>query len=361
MLESLIDVDRLRAIGLNAQIVRQLQSLPPQSGESHLMRVTEVHRDALGLHDGECSRVARALPRLHASLREQGDALAVGDWVLAERSAHEQWWVHTRMPPLTQIARRLHDGRDKVARAVIVSNVDTALLVMGLDMDFSLRRLERYLALAQLAGVAALVVLTKADLCADTDRRLREVRSVLPADVPALALNALSEAGRTELLPWLIEGSTLVLLGSSGTGKSTLTNTLIGQPAQLTGEARRGDGRGRHTTSARSLHRTCEGACIIDTPGLRTLRLDSDGGALDNAFDDIARLAASCRFRDCRHDNEPGCAVRDQVAAGRLQNWRKLQREVQRDTLSALQRARQLAQWKARSRQARANPNAKRG
>jgi ribosome biogenesis GTPase len=152
-----------------------------------------------------------------------------------------------------------------------------------------------------------------------------------------------------------------VLLGSSGAGKSTLTNLLIGHDTQATGVARRGDGRGRHTTTARSLHRTPEGACIIDTPGLRTLRLDADEGRLDAVFADIAELAMQCRFRDCGHQQEPGCAVRDQVAGDRLANWRKLQSEARRDTLSALQRKAQTALWKARSREARMRLQGKRG
>lgn len=360
MIDSLIDIPRLQAIGLTAPIVQQLMRLPAPHGEPRVMRVTEVQREGLTLHDGEGEHAARALPQLLGALRDQGEALAVGDWVLAELFPHGEWWVHTRVPPVTQIARRLHDGRDKVTRTVIVSNVDTTLLVMGLDLDFSLRRLERYLALVRLAGVQAVVVLTKADTCDDVPARLDAVRDVLPPDVDAVAVNALSECSREALAAWLGTGQTLVLLGSSGAGKSTLTNTLIGHDAQATGAARRGDGRGRHTTTTRSLHRIPEGACIIDTPGLRTLRLDADEGALAASFVDIAELAASCRFRDCRHEQEPGCAVREKVEAQRLRSYQKLLREAQRDTLSALQRKQQLALWKVRSRAARSRAQARR-
>lgn len=361
MIETLIDIERLRAIGLTTQVIHQLTLLPPLNGEPELMRVTEVQREGLTLHDGEQEHDARALPALLNALRDQGDALAVGDWVLAEQFAHGEWWAHTRVPPITQIARRLHDGRDKVSRAVIVSNVDTALLVMGLDMDFSVRRLERYLALAQGAGVAAVVVLTKADTCSDVEDRLSEVRHVLPAHTVAVAVNALSDDSRTALADWLGAGQSVVLLGSSGAGKSTLTNTLTGGFAQLTGVARRGDGRGRHTTTARSLHRAIDGACIIDTPGLRTLRLDGNEAALGEVFGDVARLAPLCRFRDCQHADEPGCAVREQVAPQRLHNYQKLLREARRDTLSAQQRKEQVSQWKARSREGRMRMAAKRG
>ncbi len=351
---------RLRRIGLSPQVLQQLARLTDAQADAALLRVTEVQRDALHLHDGVHEHPARALPALLTALAEQLDALAVGDWVFAQRNVHGQWWVRQRLPPATQIARRLHDGRDKVTRTVIVSNVDTALLVMGLDHDFNLRRLERYLALVRLAGVSAVVVLTKADLCADPVERLRAVQALLPADTAAVALNALGDEPRLQLQPWLAEGSTLVLLGSSGAGKSTLTNALLGQTVQSTGGARAGDSRGRHTTTARSLHVTAEGACIIDTPGLRTLRLDSEAGEIGAVFDDIAQLAPDCRFRDCRHGDEPGCAVNGAVPAERLHNYHKLLREAGRDTLSALQRKAQVSQWKQRSRAARAVGKAKR-
>lgn len=326
-----------------------------------LMRVAEVQREGLALHDGACEWPARQLPSLRSELAAQADALAVGDWVLARRNAFGEWWVGERLPPMNQLARRLHDGRDKVERVVIVSNVDTAMLVMGLDHDFNLRRLERYVALVRMAGVTPLVVLTKADLCGDVEARLAAVRGLLPAGAEALAANALAEEAAQRLRPWLGAGQTVVLLGSSGAGKSTLTNALVGVPVQRTQANRAGDNRGRHTTTARVLHRAAAGGCIIDTPGLRTLRLDGEARALDQVFDDIAERARSCRFRDCRHEGEPGCAVRGSVPDERLRSWAKLQREARRDTLSALERKAQLSVWKARARGARQRVQAKRG
>jgi len=352
--------ERLRHIGLTSAIVQRLMSLAPAGAEAALMRVTEVQREGLTLHDGLEEYAARLLPALRAMLGAEGDAVAVGDWVLAERNAYGEWWVQQRLPPLNQLARRLHDGRDKVTRVVIVSNVDTALLVMGLDDDFNLRRLERYVTLVRLAGVGVVVVLTKADLCTEVPERLREVQALLPQGAMAVALNALGDEPRQALAPWLQAGQTLVLLGSSGTGKSTLTNALAGA-AQDTGANRAGDSRGRHTTTARSLHVTPQGACIIDTPGLRTLRIDGDAEQLGTVFDDITALALHCRFRDCRHESEPGCAVRDGVSGERLRNYQKLLREAQRDTLTALERKAMVSQWKARGRAARARISAKRG
>lgn len=358
-------IARLQAIGLTAAMLNHLNRLDPEPGDAaapFLVRITEVQRDALTVHDGVAPAPAHALPTLLAQAAEH-DGLAVGDWALAARDRHGQWWVHRRLPPLTQLARRLHDGRDKVTRAVIVSNVDLALLVMGLDHDFNPRRLERYLALAHASGVAAVVVLTKADLGGPdlAAQRRRDVARLLPPGGDVVALNALDGTAPEVLSPWLGSGQTLVLLGSSGAGKSTLANALLGAPRQDTGPTRHGDGRGRHTTTARSLHRLPGGACLIDTPGLRTLRLDVDAEALDRVFDDVARLAPACRFRDCRHHDEPGCAVRAQVAPERLRHFHKLQRENRRDAMSALERQAQRQQWKVRHLAARARERARHG
>ena len=174
-----------------------------------------------------------------------------------------------------------------------------------------------------------------------------------------MALNALDAAAAMLLAPWLAAGQTLVLLGSSGAGKSTLTNTLLGVAVQDTGDVRVGDGRGRHTTTVRSLHRLPGGACVIDTPGVRTLRPATDvAGA---GFTDVMALAQRCRFRDCRHQGEPGCAVRDGVEADRLANFHKLEREHKRDTMTGLERREQLGVWKSRGRAARARARDKQG
>jgi ribosome biogenesis GTPase len=366
-------LQQLRAIGLADAMARSAQArlgargaapAPPSPAAPALMRVAQVQREGLALHDGQHEHAARLLPALRAELAAAADAVAVGDWVLAERNRFGEWWVAERLPPANQLARRLHDGRDKVERVVIVSNVDTAMLVMGLDHDFNLRRLERYVALVRMAGVQPLVVLTKADLARDAfevPRRREAARALLPPGSLALALNALGEAPQAEMAPWLGPGQTVVMLGSSGAGKSTLTNALVGSDVQRTGANRAGDGRGRHTTTTRVLHRAASGGCIIDTPGLRTLRLDGDAEQLAQVFDDIAEHAQGCRFRDCQHEGEPGCAVRGVVSDERLRNWGKLQREAQRDTLTALQRKAQLSVWKARTRGARARLQAKRG
>lgn len=355
-----LEFEQLRGIGLTQAVIQELVSLRSACTEPALRRVVEVQREGLTLHDGRDESAARLLPSLRAMLAAEGDAVAVGDWVLAQRNDLGEWWVHERVPPLNQLARRLHDGRDKVTRAVIVSNVDTALLVMGLDLDFSVRRLERFVALARMAHVDPVVVLTKADLCAEPQQRVAEVEQSVPG-VPVLAVNALDPGAGALLQDWLRPGRSLVLVGSSGAGKSTLTNTLAGHVVASTGANRSGDGRGRHTTTTRSLHTTPSGACIIDTPGLRTLRLDGDVEELSASFQDVASLAAGCRFRDCLHESEPGCAVRDVVSPERLRNYRKLLREAQRDSITALERRTMVQKWKVRSRAGRERSLAKRG
>ncbi len=356
------DFEVLSALGLTPALACLATSLAvPEGARLQLLRVTAVHRETVSLHDGRGERSARALPRLVRSLEEAGTALAVGDWVLANVDAHRQVWVEQRVPPSSHLVRRDGDGR----RHPVVSNVDTALLVMGLDDDFNPRRLERYLALVHDSGVVPVVVLTKVDVAAPTavalDARLAELRGRVPAHVDVLAVNATHESAAHALRTYVGCGQTLVLLGSSGTGKSTLTNTLLGEAVQDTGAVREHDGRGKHTTTSRSLHRLPGGACVIDTPGLRTLRPDGDGTTLASTFADVAFLAAQCRFRDCRHVHEPGCAVREGVDEDRLRNYHKLLREVRRDTLTALDRQKQLAQWKVRGRVAKERMKAKRG
>lgn len=352
------DDDALRGVGLGAGARQALarHDWPPGQRPA---RVTEVQRAQVLLDDGAGERAAVVAGALVKRLADAGDALAVGDWVAVRDDGTGGLVVADRVPPWAQIARRTNDGCGGLRRQVLVANVDTALLVMGLDHDYNLRRLERYLALVRSAGVAAVLVLTKADLvdASSRERRLAEAIELLPPDMPVMALDARQPGVGLWLAPWLGAGQTLVLLGSSGAGKSTLTNTLLGvtTPTQATGTVRKGDGRGRHTTTARTLHRLAGGACIIDTPGLRALRLDAgDGDALVAAFGDIARLTPRCRFRNCRHRDEPGCAVREGVSAERLANFHKLEREARRDAMTVLERRAQLAAWKARARASRA-------
>lgn len=362
-----IHFERLLTLGLTPALAHRAVAQAASCDHSpalDLLRLTEVHRDVVRLHDGADQLIARVRPGLARTLADADTMLAVGDWVLAATDPFGQVWVQARVPPLTRIHRRDADGR----RHTVVSNVDTALLVMGLDDDFSPRRLERYLALVQAGGgdaaITPAVVLTKADVVASVPgllaERLEALRGRVPACIDLFAIDGTDPYTVLQLRPYLGAGQTLVVLGSSGAGKSTLTNTLLGRAEQDTGAVRVHDSRGKHTTTARSLHRLPGGACMIDTPGLRALRPDVDESTLVAAFDDIDRLATQCRFRDCRHVDEPGCAVREGVPADRVRNFHKLLREARRDTMSVLERQRQLAQWKARGRAGRARSKHKR-
>jgi ribosome biogenesis GTPase len=335
--------EKLRRIGLTPHVVNQLGALPSPAGDMRvLMRVVETQRDWFTVHEGDAEHHARATHRLVQALQMRETGLAIGDWVLVEPDVNGDPWIAERLEPVTQIARRANDGR----RQPLASNVDTALLTMGLDADFNPRRMERYVALVRACNVAPVVVLTKTDIAADARARIAELYRRLPATVPVLAVNALTGQARAEIGPWLAAGQTLVLLGSSGAGKSTLTNTLAGDARQDTGAVRRGDERGQHTTTARSLHRCADGACIIDTPGLRTWRPDADAQALAATFEDVQGLAARCQFRNCRHEDEPGCAVRAQVDADRLSNYQKLLRDAQRSQQTPLDRIALRQKWK---------------
>jgi ribosome biogenesis GTPase / thiamine phosphate phosphatase len=370
-----IDFPALQAIGLGPAMQARL-ACGVADPLAQPMRLVEVQREHWLLHDGHRTHRARCATTLLQDLQAQGEALAVGDWVLARPADPAGCCITCRLLPLNQLTRRTASGgrgdpRAGVQRQALVSNVDTALLVMGLDHDFQLRRLERYLALVQLAGVQAVLVLSKADTVppALAARRLAEAADILPRRMPALALDLRQPDAAGALSAWLQPGQTLVLLGSSGAGKSTLANTLVqalgaapGQAAgRDTGAVRADDSRGRHTTTVRTLLPLPGGACVIDTPGLRALRLDlDDADQLADAFGDVARLAPLCRFRDCQHQQEPGCAVRLAVDAPRLQNYHKLLREARRDTMTALDRQAQQALWRQRGRAGAARARAKR-
>jgi len=337
-----INFDTLQALGLTHAIASRAAQLPAPESGMRLARVIEAQRDCFTLDDGRTEHLARLLPKLVQQLQAEAQQLTIGDWVGVHVDAHGRAWIIDRVEPLTQIARRANDGR----RQPLASNVDAALLVMGLDADFNARRMERYIAMVRACDVAPVVVLTKLDIAPDAQQRIAEMYARLPATVPVLPVNGLSRQTCSDIGPWLHAGQTLVLLGSSGAGKSTLINTLA-DAGQSTGAVRTGDGRGRHTTTARSMHRCPQGGCIIDTPGLRTFRPDADARTLAASFEDVQSLAQHCRFRDCRHESEPGCAVRAHVDADRLDNYKKLMRDAQRSELTALERIELRGKWKA--------------
>jgi ribosome biogenesis GTPase len=336
------DYEALRCIGLNNTIIARLADTSGCAPGSRLCRITEYQRNRITLHDGSAEFSARALPRLLADT-----PLCVGDWIIAATNPLGEVWISQRLSPMNQITR--------ADSPPIASNIDTALLVMGLDGDFNLRRIERYLAMTAGAEITPLIILSKPDIASQREQKIAALTARIPPGTEYLEINGTDPASVAQLDSWLGPGQTICLLGSSGAGKSTLTNVLTGA-AQETSGVRDGDNRGRHTTTARSMHICRSGACIIDTPGLRSLSPET----LSSAFDDIETLAINCQFRDCRHDGEPGCAVAGQIDPDRLHNFHKLQREVRRNQQTALERIAERNKWKSLMKSAAARSRQKR-
>ncbi|MFN2565089.1 MAG: ribosome small subunit-dependent GTPase A [Gemmatimonadaceae bacterium] len=295
-------------------------------------RVTAEHRDRYLLASARDGDVAGVLAgRLRHEAQSRLDLPAVGDWVAvtATSGAGDMASIHGVVPRRSAFVRKV--AGDETAAQVVAANVDLALVVAALPTDVNLRRLERYLALAWESGAMPVVLLTKTDLVDDVAMHAAAVQGVAPG-VDIVPLSSVTGEGIDAVERLLHPGRTAVLLGSSGAGKSTLVNRLLGAERLRTAEVRE-DGKGRHATTHRELVRLRGGALLIDTPGMRELQLwDADAG-LGAVFADVHALSASCRFRDCRHDAEPGCAVRAAVddgrlAAERLEHWRQLEREL---------------------------------
>lgn len=317
-------------------------------------RVVAAHRGVwtVATADGDVDAVLAG--RLRHQIVRPADLPAVGDWVAVDAapSAAGPAVISGVLPRRTAFRRASDDGV-LASEQVLAANVDIALVVTGLDGDFNLRRLERYLAVAWSGGSVPVVLLNKADAAADPDGARVAAQSVAPGvDVRLISArqgDGVSELARDHLAP----GRTAVVLGSSGAGKSTLLNALLGEQRARTAEVRADDARGRHTTTHRELHRLPGGGLLIDTPGIRALGVTGADDGLAPAFADVADLAASCRFADCRHEGEPGCEVLDAVADGRLNpdrlaSHRKLEREaahVARQTDRLLREA-ERRRWK---------------
>ncbi len=270
---------------------------------------------------GECARVFVDGQEVDAIVR--GEYPVTGDWVQARWVEPGLILIEEIEPRCSKIARRAagRSGEEQV----LAANVDIAFIVCGLDGDFNPRRIERYLAIAYDGNVRPVVVLSKADACADVAAAIEQVRAEV-----LLVVSALTGEGFEALEAMLTSGVTAVLLGSSGAGKSTILNRLLGGERQLTGAVRESDSRGRHTTTSRELIFLPNGTAIIDSPGIREIQLLVSDEALGAVFDEIVELAAACRFGDCTHTNEPGCAVVGAVADDRLESFHKLQREAER-------------------------------
>lgn len=322
-------MDNLTELGWRTFFAAQVDEA---DADAEPARVLAVHRDRVELA-GE--RVRATLP-LTPRVAEAG--IAVGDWVLVEPGGERVRRVLQRAG-----AFRRKAAGDPAVFQWLAANVDTVFVVTSANRDFNVARLERYLALAHDACAWPVVVITKADCVDSVDEYVSAARR-LAAGIVVEAVDARDPAAVACLAPWAGPGQTVALLGSSGVGKSTLVNSLSAA-GQATQAVREDDQRGRHTTTSRSMHRLPAGGWLIDTPGMRELQLADVAAALDDVFTEISAVARDCRFGDCTHENEPGCAVRaaidtGQIDDGRLERYRKLQAEDRRNAATVAERHR---------------------
>ena len=342
--EKRIDVLTLETLGWDDRFEAELRA---RGDGLRPARVAVAHNAFYQLRTADGEVMAEVAGRLRH--RSAGARPVVGDWVAIRPGANGSTTIEAVLPRRHYFSRKA--AGEPTRRQIVAANIDTVLVVCGLDDDFNLRRIERYLVAIRNSGAAPVLVLNKADLCPDPEAR-RAAAAALAPEAPLHVIEAPRTGGAEPLRPHLPRGRTGALIGSSGVGKSTIINGLLGRERQRTAEVRRRDGRGRHTTTQRELILLPDGGLIIDTPGMRELQLWEDSNALDDAFDDIRALAADCRFRDCGHEGEPRCAVlraveKGRLSAARLDSYRRLRRERQavrqrRDELARLEEHRRV-------------------
>ena len=315
--------------------------------ELFLARVTEQHRDLYKVVSEKRELQAGVSGNFIYRANDNSDFPAVGDWVMIDRmdDGAGNAVIHHILRRKSVFERKAAGTSNNVQ--IVAANIDTIFICMSLNADFNVRRIERYLSIAWNSMATPVIVLTKADLCSDLSQRLTELSKV-SVGTDVVVCSSKEENGYQEVLSYIKEAKTIAFIGSSGVGKSTLINRLFGSDVLATNEIREDDGKGRHTTTYRQLLLLPGGGVVIDTPGMRELQLDSAN--LSRSFEDIEDLAEQCRFGDCSHTTEPGCAVRKAIEDGelseeRLESYHKLQKEIGYEGLNS----RQLEQKKIES------------
>ena len=319
----------IESLGWSPSLHQQFEQL--KSNGFVPARVAEEHRERYIVFGEFGERSAEITGKLRFSSNSRLDFPAVGDWVAVQTGANDSLAViHSVMPRTTTFLRKV--AGETTEPQLLATNIDTVFLVTDLGLDFNVRRLERYLVLTYESGATPVIVLNKADLCPDTSEKLAEIETVA-VSVPCHCVSAVTGNGIDALLQYATPGKTVALLGSSGVGKSSIINCLIGEERLETKEIRESDGRGRHTTTARQMILLPSGGIVIDTPGMREIQLWGDETSLDLSFEDIQSVAQHCRFADCSHATEPGCAIKaalenGTISAERWESYLKLQREL---------------------------------
>jgi ribosome biogenesis GTPase len=319
-------------------------------------RVSQEHKSRYVILGEEGELSAEISGKFRHEALGKSDFPAVGDWVAVRPRPDEgTGTIHAVLTRKSAFSRKV--AGKETEEQVVAANIDTVFLVSGLDNEFNPRRIERYLTLAWECGANPVIVLNKSDLCEDIDSKVSELESI-SFGVPILTISARNKTGLDDLRNSLNNGMTAAFLGSSGVGKSTIINGLLGYERQFVNEVREDDSRGRHTTTFRELILIPEGGILVDTPGMREIQLWGNESALSHAFDDVEEFASQCKYRDCSHNGEPGCAVEKALEDGSLDkkrwsNYQKLQKElrflaVRQDKKEA---RRQQREWDKKIRQ----------
>ncbi len=322
-----------------------------------LFRVWEIHKEHYKLMSAEGGgKLLDAVLKGSAFYKDAGfqEYPAIGDMVAAWENPAGESIIYRVLERKSKFVRmtagNIGSHSDNTARQLVAVNFDTVFLMESLNRDFNIRKMERYLVTARESGGTPVIVLTKADLCENVAEKIRQMEEIA-ADIPVIAVSAKSGTGLEQLKRYLVPEQVIAVAGSSGIGKSTLINTLAGKEIMTTSEIRESDDRGRHTTTHRQIIRLDNGTMIIDTPGMRQLGLWSTGEGMESSFEDILTLAGQCRFSDCRHQSEPGCAVQAAIAEGnlsegRLESFKKLEREARHSAAREAHRQKKTTAYK---------------